>query len=361
MGRLIDKIDKTVGRDAHIAPDNNNDQLELLKRLLEARGASGDEGEIRKVLREECEKRGARVETDALGNLIAYKDKDGKKKVLVDAHMDEVGFLIVGAEPNGLLKYETIGGIDPRVVIGRHVLVGKDRVPGVIGVTPIHLASDDEMKRPGKHKNLRIDIGASDKADAEKSCPPGCAAVFDSPPEVFGDNMIVSRALDDRVGCYSLLRILDEDLPVSLVCVFAVQEEVGLRGAQVAAHRIRPDIGIALEGTSANDIGDVKHEKMVCEVGKGVAISFMDRASIGNPALRKAITECAKKHGIPHQIKRGVTGGNDAGAIQRAAGPVATCTLSVPCRYIHSANNAASLKDIDAQAELVIAFLRDMG
>ncbi|MDR2505520.1 MAG: M42 family metallopeptidase [Oscillospiraceae bacterium] len=348
MGRLITKLISSV---------NETENTELLKKLLEARGVSGDEGEIRKLIREEAEKRGAKVEFDALGNVIASKEKEGKKRVLLDAHMDEVGFLITGATGDGCLKYQPVGGIDTRVLVGRRVLVGKEKLPGVIGITPIHLASESEMETPLKHKDLAIDIGASDKAGAESDCAPGSTAVFDSPPELFGQNMLVSRALDDRVGCYTLLRILELDLPVSLFCVFAVQEETGLRGAQTAAHRIRPDIGLAFEGTTANDIGDVKHEKMVCECGKGVAISFMDRVSISNPRLRAALIETAEANGIPHQMRRGTAGGNDAGAIQRAASAVPTCTLSVPVRYIHGANGVCCLADIDAQAELAAQYL----
>ncbi|MDR1569156.1 MAG: M20/M25/M40 family metallo-hydrolase [Oscillospiraceae bacterium] len=335
------------------------ERLTLLEELLNARGVSGDEGEIRKLIGELCAKRGARTITDALGNIIAYKEKPGAKRVMLDAHMDEVGFLITGADANGTLKYQPVGGIDPRVVISKRVEIGKDRVPGVIGVKPIHISTKDDMENALKHKDLRIDIGAKDAAEAERFCPAGSYASFVSPPTRFGEERIVSRALDDRVGCLALLAALESDLPVDLICAFTAQEEVGLRGALVAAKRIRPDIGIALEGTTCNDLGDVSSEKQVVALGKGVAISFMDNSSIAHPKLRAALTDCAEVNGIAHQIKRGVAGGNDAGAIQRAYSGCPTATLSVPCRYIHSANSVANLSDIESQSELVIAFLRD--
>ncbi|MDR0396697.1 MAG: M20/M25/M40 family metallo-hydrolase [Oscillospiraceae bacterium] len=335
--------------------------IELLKKLLSARGVSGDEGEIRSILRKECEARGASVMTDALGSVIARKAKSGARRVVLDAHIDEVGFLIVGADADGALRYKPVGGIDTRVIMAKRVLIGKDRLPGVFSVKPIHLASEDEMSNTSKHENLRIDIGANDKAEAERLCPPGCTAVFDSAPELFGDGRIVSRALDDRVGCFSLLAALELDgLPVDLTCVFAVQEEIGLRGAKAAAQRLQPDMGIAFEGTSANDLGDVASNRRVTEQGKGVAISFMDGASIGHIGLRKALAECADAHSIPWHMKRGLSGGNDAGAIQRAYGARPTAVLSVPCRYIHSANSTAALCDIAAARDLAAAFLYDL-
>ena len=336
------------------------ERLSLLEKLLAARGVSGDEGEIRNLLKPLCEERGAKAYTDALGNLFAHKEKPGAKRVMLDAHMDEVGFLITGADANGTLKYQTIGGIDPRVVLSKRVEIGNDKVPGVIGIKPIHLSTKEEMTNATKHRDLRIDVGAKDKADAEKLCPPGSYATFVSTPLVFGDGRVVSRALDDRVGCLTMLAALEEDLPVDLTCVFTVQEEVGLRGATTAAKRVQPDFAIALEGTTSNDFGGEPGDKTIVELCKGVAISFMDNASIAHPGLRKAVTACARADSIPHQIKRGVAGGNDAGAIQRAYGGVPTVTLSVPCRYIHSANSVAALSDIDAQIDLTIAFLRDV-
>ena len=332
----------------------------MLERLTNARGVSGDEGEIRALLKDECQRLGLSTETDALGTLYARRPRPGAKRALLAAHMDEVGFLITGADGEGLLRYQTVGGIDPRVVVSKNVLVGKDRVPGVIGAKAIHLQSPEEMARVLQHKEMRVDIGAKDRGEAEKLCPPGAYAVFDSPLTPFGEGCVLGKALDDRVGCLALLAALSEiDLPVDLTCAFTVQEEVGLRGAQVAAQRLLPDLAIALEGTTCNDLGEVPTQEQVTSLGKGVVISFMDRASIASPILYQIMTECAKEKGIPHQPKRGTSGGNDAGAMQRSFGGRPTITLSVPCRYIHSANSVASLSDIKAQQDLLLAFLRD--
>jgi len=168
------------------------------------------------------------------------------------------------------------------------------------------------------------------------------------------------RALDDRVGCLNLLDILKSDYAGDLCCVFVTQEEVGLRGSRGAAFHLQPDIAIILEGTAANDLGDTPERFQVCVPGQGVAVSFMDRASIANQQLYQQLLQVAQEHGIPHQVKRAVTGGNDAASFQQAGKGARTCVLSVPCRYIHSGNNVAKLSDIKAQADLAIAFLHSL-
>jgi len=339
-----------------------------LAELTAARGASGDEGEIRTLLAGKCRGMGLHVWTDSLGSLYASRLTPEEAaapgetpRVLAAAHMDEVGFLVTGAGADGCLRYQTVGGIDPRVVPSRRLLIGKDKVPGVIQYKPIHLMEQNERETPPKHRALRIDIGAADKNAALAKCPAGSFAVFDSPLTELGEGLVVSRALDDRVGCLSLLDALAETYDhVNLVGVFTVQEESGLRGAIVAAQRLRPEIGVALEGTTANDLGDVDSRDQICNVGQGVAISFMDRASIADKGMVQAMAETAKRHGIPWQYKRGVAGGNDAAALQRGYGARPACVISVPCRYIHSANSVCSLKDVKAQGDLLKAYLKDL-
>jgi endoglucanase len=175
----------------------------------------------------------------------------------------------------------------------------------------------------------------------------------------FGDGFVKSKALDDRVGCYTMLRVLEGEYPVNITCAFVVQEEVGLRGARVVRFHADCDLAIVLEGTTANDLGMVEEHLKVCVPGKGVAISFMDTASLGHHPLFQALMKTAAEAGVDWQIKTYIAGGNDAGAIQTAKGPVPTCVLSVPCRYIHSPSSVANFKDIDAQYALVDAFLKD--
>lgn len=334
----------------------------LLKTLTDARGVSGNENEVRELLLSLAKERGAVCRVDRMGNVIAQKDGGDATAphVLLDAHMDEVGLIITGIQDDGLLRYKPVGGIDSRVLVSKNVLCGDKRVPGVIGAKAIHLQSPEDRDRVLGHDGLYIDIGAKAKAEAEKLCPPGTYVVFDSPLESFGEGCYVSRALDDRVGCFSLLAALEHGYRGRLTCAFTVQEEIGLRGARVVGHSLDFDLAIALEGTASNDLGDTPVYEQVCNVGKGVAISSMDNASIAHPALREAAQEVATQNGIPWQPKRFISGGNDAGGLQRGAGAKPTVVLSVPCRYIHSPVNVAAQKDIQAQADLVCAFLDEL-
>ena len=332
-----------------------------LKQLCEIHAPSGDEGQLRKLLLEEgkrlCGAENARI--DRSGNVICTRKgtQPGKPHVCVSAHMDEVGFIIEAATEDGLLRFHPIGGIDPRVVVSKRVLVGHDLLPGVIGAMAIHLQSAADRNRVLGFDGLYIDIGAKDKAEALAKCPVGTYAYFDTPYQPFGDGFVCAKALDDRVGCYTILELMRETYPCDVTFVFAVQEEVGCRGSHGAAYGVQPDIVLNLEGTAANDLGCVDDQFKVCRPTQGVAVSFMDGSSIGQRKLFKEILDLAEHEHIPHQIKRGVTGSNDASAYQRAAAGCLTCVLSVPCRYTHSGASVAYLEDIQSQYELVHAFL----
>lgn len=332
-----------------------------LKQLCEIHAPSGDEGRLRKLLLAEgkrlCGEENARI--DRSGNVVCTRKgtQPGKMHVCVSAHMDEVGFIIVSATEDGLLQFRPIGGIDPRVVVSKRVLIGEKLLPGVIGAMAIHLQSAADRSRVLGFDNLYIDIGAKDKKEALAQCPPGTYAYFDTPYTPFGDGFVCAKALYDRVGCYTLLQLMRNTYPGDVTFVFAVQEEVGCRGALGAAYAVQPDVVLNLEGTAANDLGCVPSQNQVCCAGKGVAVSFMDKSSIGQRKLFKAVMDLAQRENIAHQVKRGVTGGNDAGAYQRSAAGCLTCVLSVPCRYIHSGASVACLSDIQAQYELVHAYL----
>lgn len=333
----------------------------LLKDLTALSGPSGHENEVRDALRAQAMKLGAQVKCDTMGNVIAHKpgtDSD-KPHIMLAAHMDEVGFIVKSATDDGLLRMDCVGGIDPRVIVSKRVLVGDKKIKGVIGAMAIHLQSREDMERVLGYDGLYIDIGAKDKAEAQQLAPVGTYVIFDSDYVEFGKGLVKARALDDRVGCLTLLQVLKKSTYTGdITCVFTVQEEVGLRGAQIAAHRVAPDIAFVLEGTASNDLGDVKSDTMkVTRVGEGVAISFMDRASIADKNMLAFAIDTAKKEDIAWQYKQLMTGGNDAGAIQQSRGGVRTLTLSVPCRYIHSPSSVASLSDIAAQQALVLAML----
>lgn len=332
----------------------------VLRELCALRGVAGNEGPVRECILARAKKLADEVKVDRMGNVIAtkYATPKTEKTVLLDAHMDEVGMIVIGINDDGLLSYATVGGIDPRVVVSKRVFVGENAVPGVIGAKAIHLQSPEDRKRVLEHKDLYIDIGAKDKAAAEKLVHSGDYICFDSEWVEFGEGYVKTKALDDRVGCYTMLRALEGAYPVNLVCAFVVQEECGLRGAHVVRYGANCDVAIALEGTTANDLGMSDEHLKVCIPGKGVAISFMDRSSMGNVGLFSALKQVARENGIAWQVKKYVAGGNDAGVIQTIKGPVPTGVLSVPCRYIHSPSSVANRSDIEAQFALVDAFLK---
>ncbi len=330
-----------------------------LKTLCELNGASGNEGAVRRAIIEAARPLCDSVKIDRMGNVIAYKKgKTGGRHVLFSAHMDEIGFIILDATEDGLLQFRPIGGIDPRVAVSKYVVVGEKKIKGVIGALAIHLQSAEDRKRVLGFKELYIDIGAKTKDEALSDCPPGSYAYYDNGFEEFGDGCAVSKALDDRVGCYNLLRILEGAYDCDVTCAFVTQEEVGLRGAYGAAFAAQADAVIVLEGTTAGDLGDVDKTRRVCEPGLGVAVSFMDKASIASTELYRELLALAEEKGITHQVKRGVSGGNDAGAYQRSKEGVRTCVLSVPCRYIHGPSSVVKLSDVEAQYQLAAAFAK---
>lgn len=328
-----------------------------LKTLCELNGASGDERAVRNALLEAAQPLCDTVKIDRMGNVIAFKKgKVGGRHLLFSAHMDEIGFIILDATEDGLLQFRPIGGIDPRVAVSKYVVVGEKKLKGVIGALAIHLQTAEDRKRVLGFDNLYIDIGAKDKDEALRDCPPGCYAYYDNDYQEFGQGFAVAKALDDRVGCWNLLRLLEGQYNADVTCAFVVQEEVGLRGATGAAFASDADTVLVLEGTTAGDMGHVDKTRRVCEPGLGVTVSFMDNASIADRTLYGELMDLAKAQGISHQVKRGATGGNDAGAYQRGREGKRTCVLSVPCRYIHGPSSVVKLSDVEAQFLLAQAY-----
>lgn len=328
-----------------------------LNKLCELNGTSGDEGAVRNAILAAASKLCDDVRIDRAGNVIATKrgvKKTGRKHVLLSAHMDEVGFIVMGATDDGMLRIRPVGGIDPRVCVSKYVVVGEKKIKGVIGAMAIHLQSAADRQKVLGWDELYIDIGAKSQDEALADCPEACYAYFDSRFEKFGEGCAVSKALDDRVGCYNLLRVLNETVQNDVTCAFVVKEEVGCRGALGAAFNARCDAALVLEGTAAGDMGDAPETRQVCRVGQGVAVSFMDNGSIANRALYRSVLEIGEKNGCHFQIKEGVTGGNDARAYQHAAEGKATCVLSVPCRYIHGPSSVVKLTDVDDQFNLAL-------
>lgn len=336
--------------------------VELLKQLTEAMGVSGNEGEVRAIIRGLVEPLADEVSVDRLGNVIAYKKgRTSHKRVMLCAHMDEVGFIITSVGENGMLKFKPVGGMDPRVLVSKRVLVGDDRLPGVLGIKAIHLQEPDERKNAVRLKQMVIDIGAKSRDEAEKLVKIGDYGMFHSSFTPFGQDKVKAKALDDRAGCAALIEVLKDSYDCDIVACFTVQEEVGLRGAGVAVNHAKPDLALVIESTTCADVPDVETHQYTTRMGRGPAISFMDRSIIVNRELYGRLLKTAEVEGIPAQIKENVSGGNDAGRIHLSGEGVPTAVISIPCRYIHSPSSVMDMNDFRNTIKLVKAFLKGCG
>jgi len=323
----------------------------LLKELSNANGTSGFEDEVRNLIKSRL----STYRTDAMGNLITSEEGKGLK-VMLAAHMDEVGLIVSGIDDDGYLLFKKVGGIDDRVLMAKRVVIGENRIEGVIGAKPIHLLKEEEKKKTVEYDKLYIDIGAESKKDAEEAVGIGDPVYFATEFKENG-HCFIGKALDDRVGCSILLDMLKKDFSFSLYGAFTVQEEVGLRGAQVVAYDIDPDICIVLEGTFASDTPDIKEELQTPKFGEGPAITVADRSVICDPKLVNFFRDTAEKNDIPYQIKRPFTGGTDAGAIHLTKEGVPSGVIALPSRYIHSPVSMGNKEDYKNMKELVYKIL----
>jgi putative aminopeptidase FrvX len=338
----------------------------LLRLLSEASGVSGDETAVRTVILEALNGSVIGTRVDSLGNLFVSCRTRGRKRmrVMVAAHMDEVGLILMQPGSEGLWKFETVGGVNEQTLPGKAVWVGKHRVPGVIGGKPVHLTEKEEREHPIKKDSLTIDIGAKDKDGAASAVNAGDRAVFATPFRA-ERGVLFGKALDNRLGVAALVELAADPPPgVELLPVFTTQEEIGLRGAQVAAYALRPDAAIVLDATPANDMpmwDGGENVSYNTKLGGGPAIYVADHRTISDPRLVRLFTEAADKRGIPHQFRQPGGGGTDAGAIHAARGGIPSVSVSVPCRSLHSPASTARLADWRALLALVRAALEDLG
>lgn len=333
---------------------------ESLKALSEAAGVSSREDEVRSLLRDGVKDDVDELKTDALGNLICLKKPEGGvlgPRVMITAHMDEIGLMVTRIDKGGTLRFRPVGAIDERVIVSKSVLVGKNKVPGVIGGKPIHLQEADERKRPFRWESLYIDIGVADDRAAERLVKIGDLATFLTEAARFGEGLLKGKAFDDRVGCAVVRELLRGRYRFPLFAVFAVQEEVGLRGAATAAYGLDPDLALVFEGTSASDVPGSPPHLQSTTVGKGPAVTVMDASHITREPLLRRVLDVAGRNGIPVQLRRMNTGGTDAGKIALAREGVLAVTLSVPTRYIHSPVSIIHLADLAATVALAKAVL----
>lgn len=335
---------------------------DMLKELCLINGVSGDESAVREYIigkvKDLCEYR-----VDNLGNLICFKKgkKAPAKKLMIAAHMDEVGFIVTSVRSDGTLSFGTVGGVDASVVIGRQVRVGKKLLCGVVGSAAVHNLSKEQREKAPKTEDLYIDIGAADRADAEKYVSPGDCVYFDSEYVELGDGHIKSKAIDDRAGCAMMIRLMQQELEYDTYFVFNVQEEIGLRGSTVSAFSVQPEIAVVLEATTAADIDGVSGAKKVCSLGGGPAVSFMDRSTVYDKELYRLAFDIASEENIPCQTKTMIAGGNDSGAIHISGRGVRTLAVSVPCRYLHSPSCVICFKDLEESYRLVESLMKKVG
>lgn len=328
--------------------------IAMLKALCQLNSTSGDENAVRDFIISEI-KDYCKYEVDNLGSVIAYKKgkKTPEKTVSINAHMDEVGFIVTGITEDGYLRFSTVGGIDSRVCLDRLVTVGRNNVSGVIADKAFHLLSADEKSKCPDFDGLLIDIGADSKEQAENVVNVGDFVYFVSDYVELGNGFIKAKALDDRIGCMLMIELVKSDLEYDTVFCFNVQEEVGLRGSKCTAHRVNADVAVVLEATTAADLCGVSGCDRVCVLGNGPVVSFMDRSTIYDRRLYDLAFSVANDNGIPIQTKTAVAGGNDAGAIQTAGNGARVIAISLPCRYIHSANSVVKMEDIDNTRKLL--------
>lgn len=321
---------------------------DMLRELCLLDGISGDEGAVRDHIISRIGDK-AEVTVDNIGNVIAFvKGKSSpKNKVMVSAHMDEVGMIVTYINPDGTVRVSPVGGIDPRVVFGRRVRIGKAGIYGVTGGKAVHNLSVEERKKSVPFDKLVIDIGCDSKEETEKLVSPGDSVRFVSDFTEYGDGYVKCKAIDDRAGCAIMLRLIDEGVPCDTYFTFVVQEEIGLRGATCVAYTVAPDYAVVLEATTAADIPSASGADRVCELGKGPVVSFMDRHTMYDKELYRLAFETASENGLPCQTKTRVAGGNDAGAIHVSRGGVRTCAVSLPCRYLHSPSCVIKREDFE--------------
>ncbi len=335
--------------------------IDLLKQLCALPGVSGDELRVMEYITERI-KPYCDYKIDPLGNIIAHKKgaNPAKTKLMLSAHMDEVGMIVAHITADGLLKPAMVGGIDPSVVAGRRVSVGEDGLVGILGLVPVHLLSADAREKSLKADALYIDIGATDKAEAESLVSLGDIVVFESHFTEFGEGKIMDKALDDRAGCALLIKLIESDLAYDCTFAFTVQEEVGCVGGRTAAYGVNPDIGIAVETTTAADIPTTPPHKQVCRLGGGPVISFMDGGTVYDRELYRCGMALGKSLGIPCQTKEGIYGGNESRSVQTSRDGTRVMAVSMPCRYLHSPSCMLDTEDMKQTYHLLRALIEEL-
>jgi putative aminopeptidase FrvX len=360
-GKSEQKANHKNGKVRH--NDKANINVALLKRLSETPGVSGREERVRALVIEELKPLVDEIHVDALGNVVALKRGTGDRRVMLAAHMDEIGFMVKHVDERGFVRLQPIGGFDARVLVAQRVIVHTADGHALRGVLtpatkPIHLLGDEKPGTP-KLEEFYVDLGMSGERVREL-VDIGDSVTLDRPLERTGD-CVMGKALDDRTGVFTMIEALRKlgKHQVNILAVATVQEEVGLRGAQTSAYHVEPDVAIALDITIASDTPGMPESEAVTRLGEGAAIKVFDSSAIPNFKLVRHLREIAEQHEIKHQLEVLPRGGTDAAAMQRARAGAPAITLSIPTRYVHTVNEMASLADLDAASTLLARYLEN--
>lgn len=344
--------------------------MEFLQELSEAIGVSGHEDNVRRIILRALDGAAQDIRIDSVGTVTAFlpgkgKDVAKRPRVMLDAHMDEVGFMVTGIDDNGLLRFQPVGGIDDRIIPGMRVKIGDGALPGVVLWTPIHKNREQAVV---KVANLRIDIGASSKEEAGAAVKRGDRIAFSSEYREIGSSIIRGKSFDDRAGCSVLLDVLRAGpYPCDVVAAFTVQEEIGLRGAKVAARYLKPEVALAIECTTAHDLpdplddpDDPREINPATRLGGGPVLTFMDRSMVADPRLLRYLQQLADVYGIPYALKTMLGGGTDAGGIHTANTGIPSAVISIPGRYIHAPHAYIHRDDYANTVKLTQAALENL-
>lgn len=344
--------------------------IELLEYLCQKFGPTGYEDEVADAIIEQLGDDCDKIVKDTFGNVYALVKGTGEDRVMISSHMDEVGFMITDIDSDGYIKFSNLGGIDPKVLYGKQVVLGneKTKINGVIAAKAIHHKRREDRFSVTPIKEMYIDIGAKDGDETKEYVNIGDFGVFNSAFVYFGTDhkYAKGKAIDDRAGCCAMIEIIRKirensiTLPFNAYFCFTVREEVGLSGAKVAAERVKPSRAIILESTAIGDIAGAPAHKRVADVGNGGVISLMDRSTIYNTEFVNFTLDTAKNYNIKAQVKRYVSGGNDAGHIHKSGKGVKCVAISMGTRYLHSPACVASIEDYESIRELVFAMLTNM-
>lgn len=338
--------------------------VDALEKLSNANGVTGREDQVRELMKQYLKPYVDEIREDRLGNLIAFKrGKKGAPTVMLAAHMDEVGLMVKNIKKQGFLQFTKIGGIDDRILLAQKVIVHTDKGPltGVVGSKPVHIQTEEERKKVIDADKLFIDVGAKDKEEAEKmGVQVGDVVSFDTKFAQLSSDVVLGKAFDDRVGCAVLVETMKRlgKVDCNVYAVGTIQEEVGLRGATIAAFQVEPDVGIALDSSVAGGMPGVEEGKAPAKIGQGPVLTVADAGLITHPKVLRLFIDSAKENSIPYQLETGIRGATDAARIALSREGVPSGVISVPVRYIHSPAAILELDDAEKAVRLAVAAIK---